>query len=108
VVEVVVGVDVVVGVEVRVEVRVGVDVGVEVRVVVKIEKDIPIPEKQFKSSRYNDVIAEMSNGDSVIFDYESEANSFYVAITRAGYLATRRTENGKFRVWKLERKWMKK
>lgn len=74
----------------------------------KIEKDIPIPEKQFKSSRYNDVITQMKSGDSVVFDNESEANSFYVALTRAGYLATRRSENGKFRVWKLEKKWGKK
>ena len=67
----------------------------------KIEKNIPVPRKQHKTSTWATLVDQMDVGDSILVNNKSERASLTTAIKAQGYQATTRQVNGKFRVWRL-------
>jgi hypothetical protein len=75
----------------------------------KIEKNIPIPERNKRSSRFDSIANKMEEGDSVIVEGYSEFTSLRHLFIRSGYTAVYRTlyneekERIGLRVWKVKK-----
>tara|TARA_R100000152_G_scaffold18092_1_gene9824 strand:+ start:495 stop:716 length:222 start_codon:yes stop_codon:yes gene_type:complete len=68
----------------------------------KIEKDIPIPNKRLKSSKYYFDIYSLEVGDSVFCPTQNMASAIRLKLKRHGFKGTtKKWENG-FRVWRTE------
>ncbi len=70
---------------------------------IKIEKNIPIPNRRQKSSKYGSLdVHSLEVGDSVFCQTENMARAIFLKLKRHGFKGTaRKWENG-FRVWRTE------
>ena len=72
-------------------------------VAVKIEKGVDIPSAKRKSrSKWNDTVAKMGLGDSVLFGDRKSSTSLVVALKRHSFKPITRSVDGGVRVWKTE------
>ena len=73
----------------------------------KVEKNTPLPGPT--RSNYRDIYDQMQPGDSVLFDTELEARTFYTAAYRCrGYKMVRRKSRQGWRVWRVNEEIMAK
>ena len=69
---------------------------------IKIESGIPLPRKQ--RGKWNRVIDEMAEGDSIVLDKPRERIAILHSAKKMGaILTTRKEEDGKIRVWLVKR-----
>lgn len=66
----------------------------------KIEKNIPIPRK-YNHGIWTKLAEQMDVGDSILVDNTSQRAALSNALKGRGCKLTTRSENGKFRVWRL-------
>lgn len=68
----------------------------------KIEKDIPIPNRRQKSSKYYLDIYSLEIGDSVFCQTENMARAIFIKLKRHGFKGTTKKWKNGFRVWRTE------
>ena len=66
----------------------------------KIEKNVPIPPK-YNHGIWTHLAEKMEVGDSILVDSASHRSSLTIALKGRGCKLTTRSENGKFRIWRL-------
>jgi len=67
----------------------------------KIDKNIPVPRKYYRTDIWNEVASNMDVGDSVLVEDIGKRSSLSNALKRSGYKITTRSEGKQFRVWRL-------
>ena len=68
----------------------------------EIEKNIPIPNRRQKSSKYYLDIYSLEIGDSIFCQTENMAKAIFLKLKRHGFNPTRRKVEGGFRVWRIK------
>lgn len=64
----------------------------------KIDKGVPVPPKR---SKYRDLIEQMAESDSILFETEVHALAMRSAMTNLGISSCMRKVHGGWRVWRL-------